>query len=427
MVTWRECRLGDLLQVKHGFAFLGEYFAESGTHIVLTPGNFFDEGGFKQKGDKEKWYRGPVPTDFVLNEGDLIIAMTEQAEGLLGSSALIPQSGLYLHNQRLGRVQVVETLADVRFVYYLFNYKSVRQQISATASGAKVRHTAPSRIADVIVRIPPLAVQQRIAGLLAAYDELIGHSQRRIKSLESIARNLYREWFVQLRFPGNNSEELVELETGLAPSRWKSGRLESFLKVLETGNRPRGGVGDITEGVPSIGAESIVGIGQFNFSKTRYVPRDYFTSMRSGIIQDRDVLLYKDGGRPGIFTPHVTLFGSGFPFEEMAINSHVYRLRASPDISQDYLYFYLSSEPVLHWMHMHGSGAAIPSLAREDLKQLPFVKPDSETLEQFDRVVEPIVTQILTLARKVHNLRVTRDLLLPRLLSGQIDVEAIAA
>ena len=80
---WRDCKLGDLLDIMHGYAFLDEYFADSGTHIVLTPGNFRDEGGFKDKGDKEKWYRGPIPDEYVLQEGDLIIAMTEQAEGLL--------------------------------------------------------------------------------------------------------------------------------------------------------------------------------------------------------------------------------------------------------------------------------------------------------------------------------------------------------
>jgi type I restriction enzyme S subunit len=104
--AWRECTLGDVLIIKHGFAFLGKHFSNTGSHIVLTPGNFFDEGGFKYKGDKEKWYNGPIPADYVLKEGDLIVAMTEQAEGLLGSSAIVPESNLYLHNQRLGLVQV---------------------------------------------------------------------------------------------------------------------------------------------------------------------------------------------------------------------------------------------------------------------------------------------------------------------------------
>ena len=127
IVDWRDCKLGDLLQIKHGFAFLGEHFANSGTHVVLTPGNFLEEGGFNEKSDKAKWYNGPIPSDYVLNEGDLIVAMTEQAEGLLGSSAIIPRSGVYLHNQRLGLVQIRDRKqADQHFIYYLFNSKPVR-------------------------------------------------------------------------------------------------------------------------------------------------------------------------------------------------------------------------------------------------------------------------------------------------------------
>ena len=150
MAMWRDCKLGDLLQIKHGFAFLGEHFANAGTHVVLTPGNFLEEGGFKEKADKAKWYNGPIPDDYVLNKGDLLVAMTEQAEGLLGSSALIPLSGVYLHNQRLGLVQIRDRkLADQHFIYYLFNSKPVRQQLRGSASGTKIRHTAPSRISEV--------------------------------------------------------------------------------------------------------------------------------------------------------------------------------------------------------------------------------------------------------------------------------------
>ena len=69
--NWRECTLGDLVRVKHGYAFKGEFFGGEGTHVVLTPGNFEEAGGFKYKGEKEKWYSGPVPDDYVLNAGDL--------------------------------------------------------------------------------------------------------------------------------------------------------------------------------------------------------------------------------------------------------------------------------------------------------------------------------------------------------------------
>jgi type I restriction enzyme, S subunit len=94
----KQYRLGDCFRIKHGYAFKGEYFSESGTYIVLTPGNFHEEGGFRLRPGKEKYYFSKIPDGYILKEGDLIVAMTEQGEGLLGSSAIIPKDNVYLHN-----------------------------------------------------------------------------------------------------------------------------------------------------------------------------------------------------------------------------------------------------------------------------------------------------------------------------------------
>ena len=104
LLDWRRSRLGDLLTIKHGYAFKSEYFSASGPFVLLTPGNFCESGGFRSKGDQEKYYTGDVPSEYILKRRDLLIAMTEQAPGLLGSSILVPEDDLYLHNQRLGLV-----------------------------------------------------------------------------------------------------------------------------------------------------------------------------------------------------------------------------------------------------------------------------------------------------------------------------------
>ena len=103
--VWRDCMMSDLFKVKHGFAFDGKFFTSEGEYILLTPGNFHDEGGFKLK-DKEKYYVGDIPTDYVLKRGDLLVAMTEQAEGLLGNYAIVPENNKFLHNQRLGLILI---------------------------------------------------------------------------------------------------------------------------------------------------------------------------------------------------------------------------------------------------------------------------------------------------------------------------------
>ena len=101
---WKEKPLSELCDIKHGFAFKSEFFASEGDYVLLTPGNFYETGGYHDRGEKQKYYTGEIPRDYVLGEGDLLVAMTEQAEGLLGSPILIPESGKFLHKQRLGLV-----------------------------------------------------------------------------------------------------------------------------------------------------------------------------------------------------------------------------------------------------------------------------------------------------------------------------------
>src|SRR5713101_1353044 len=227
-MEWPRVRCADLFRVKHGYAFKSRFFDLSGPYVLLTPGNFYEEGGFRDQGEKQKYYTGDVPDGFILNGGDLLVAMTEQAEGLLGSSALIPESNRYLHNQRLGLiVDLDESRLNKHYLYYLFNTREVRHQISGSASGTKVRHTAPERIGRVEVKLPPLLIQRRIADTLSAYDGLIENNQRRMELLEAAARQLYREWFVRLRFPGCEHTRIVN---GV-PEEWERKTLGALAEI----------------------------------------------------------------------------------------------------------------------------------------------------------------------------------------------------
>jgi type I restriction enzyme S subunit len=170
----REIALGEALHIKHGYAFKGKFFSDVGTHIVLTPGNFNEGGGFRLRPGKDRYYVGDIPKDFILGEGDLIVAMAEQGPGLLGSSALIPEGGNYLHNQRLGLIdQIDASLLNKEYLYYLFNTRSVRCQIIGSATGTKVRHTSPDRIYRVKTYVPDVSVQKKVASILSTYDDLI--------------------------------------------------------------------------------------------------------------------------------------------------------------------------------------------------------------------------------------------------------------
>ena len=399
---WRQHKLGDLIEIKHGFAFKGQYFKDSGSHIVLTPGNFYDEGGFKERPDKAKWYSGPIPEEFVLKQGDLIVAMTEQAEGLLGSSALVPQSDRYLHNQRLGLIRVrEEDDVDKKYLYYLFNSRPVRQQIRASANGAKVRHTSPSRIYEVIVQKPPFAVQRRIAGILTAYDELIENNQRRIKILEEMACSLYREWFLNFRFPGHEKVPLVDSSLGPIPKGWSIKPLGEIGENFDRLRKPLSKMqrAEMQGDYPYYGAAKI------------------FDYINDYIFDGEYLLMAEDGSVIAADRAPVLQLAN----EKFWPNNHTHVLRGKHPFSTHFLYLSLSLLDISPYI----TGAAQPKITQENMNRIPFFCGPEPIHHNFDRLVAPMIEQSQVLQQQTSNLRRTRDLLLPRLLSGQVKIAKI--
>jgi type I restriction enzyme S subunit len=198
---WKEAKLSDLCFIKHGFAFKSEFFAAEGDFILLTPGNFYESGGYRDRGEKQKYYVGEIPRDYVLNEGDLLVAMTEQAAGLLGSSILVPETGKFLHNQRLGLVTKKDDAPWINeFFFHVFNTQSVRKEIHASASGVKVRHTSPSKIGEVVVGFPTSMDEQRsIVSTLVELNEEIQRFesiyQEKIALLDELKKSLLHQAF----------------------------------------------------------------------------------------------------------------------------------------------------------------------------------------------------------------------------------------
>ena len=197
---WVKRRLSELCDIKHGYAFEGEYFSNQGDYVLLTPGNFYESGGYRDRGEKQKYFTGPVPSGYVLTKGDMLVAMTEQAAGLLGSPIIVPEPDRFLHNQRLGLVIAKPGVPWVTdFFFHVFNLTAVRQAIHDSASGTKVRHTSPSKIGAVPVWCPALAEQQRIAtqfdALAAETQRLTGIYEQKQAALSALKKSLLHQAF----------------------------------------------------------------------------------------------------------------------------------------------------------------------------------------------------------------------------------------
>jgi type I restriction enzyme S subunit len=204
---WDVSTLNGKVTITHGFAFSSRHFSTHGPFRLTTPGHFFEQGGFREIGEKQKYFTGEVPTDYILRSGDMIVAMTEQSDGLLGSAAFIPDSSNYLHNQRLGRIRPISPELDPGYLYYIFNSTGYRTRVRETAAGTKVKHTSPKKLLEIPVQLAPIAEQQEIAQTLKDLEELLDTLEDLIAKKNNIKQATMQELLTgKRRLPGFEGE-----------------------------------------------------------------------------------------------------------------------------------------------------------------------------------------------------------------------------
>jgi type I restriction enzyme S subunit len=362
---------------------------------------------------------------------------------------------LLSHNATIGRVAIVPPCKErllvgtsltyfrldpqkllPRYLAVYFAGSEFQNQLAAVMSHSTRNQVPVTTQRKLRIVVPPLDEQRAIAHVLGTLDDLIELNRETNELLEEMVRALFESWFVDFdpvraklegRPPAGMHAATAALfpdhfqdsELGQIPKGWEVTTLGAVLGTLETGRRPKGGVSGYSSGVPSVGAESINGIGVFDFSKTKFIPNDFYAKTKAGRIDNLDVLLYKDGGKPGEFRPRVGLYGYGFPFDEFCINEHVFRMRAD-SVGQHFLYFTISDERVLLDFANKGGKAAIPGINQTDVRSTLILLPPKGILAEFDKQAQPICQSIIENFAESRDLATLRDTLLPKLLSGEI-------
>lgn len=195
------------MEVTRGMSLGGEFYSTKGELMRLTLGNFdYKNNCFKDDKSKNNlFFTGAVKPEFILKKDDIITPLTEQAIGLLGSTAKIPCSGKYIQSQDVALIKCNEKL-NPNFAFYLISSKLVRNQLSAAAQQTKIRHTSPDKIKNCIVWIPEYSAQEKIGNFLSSIDEKIALNNRINEKLEQLAKRLYDYWFVQFDFPNSDGK-----------------------------------------------------------------------------------------------------------------------------------------------------------------------------------------------------------------------------
>lgn len=410
--------LGEVASVRSGFAFRSEDMGDWGAPIIkiknIVP-PIVDIQDI-QRVPREIVENDPRIQHFTLHKGDILIAMTGATVGKVGRMPKTNET--YYLNQRVGKVFLTAPdKADYDFIYYALSQDIHVRQMFGIADGSAQANISGNQIESLEIPLPSLLEQRAIAAILGVLDDKIELNRQMNKTLEAMAQALFKSWFVD--FEPFRDKGMEESKLGLIPKGWGVGVLEDVIDSIESGSRPRGGVKEIVEGIPSIGAEHILGLGRYNYSKTKLVPIDFFENMRDGIVHRGDVLLYKDGAQVG----RKSYFDDGFPFDECCINEHVFIIRTNGLVTQKYLYFWLDQLRMTEEIINLNSNSAQPGINRTSVATLTILIPPVQVVKSFDKVVSPLTKRIFVNAKESLTLATIRDSLLPKLLSDKIRVK----
>jgi type I restriction enzyme S subunit len=287
-------------------------------------------------------------------------------------------------------------------------------QIRSFGSGATVEHMRLEDIPSLEICVPSLPRQQRVAGMLSVYDELILNNQQRIRILEEMARALYNEWFVEFRFPGYKKPRSVAATRGNIPEGWRIGALGDVAQTFRGRSYRSVDLAD-EGGLPFVNLKCLDRDGGFRRSGLKRYTGEYKDShvVRKGDIvvavtdmtQERRIV-----ARAALVPTLATEFG--------VCSMDLVRIDPKPPMPRSFLYSLLRYSSFADEVKQHANGANVLHLAPERITDFRFVVPPTSLTQKFADVVAPILQQIDVLQNQIENLRETRDLLLPRLLAG---------
>jgi type I restriction enzyme S subunit len=416
----KKYKLGELLDVTRGASLSGEYYSTEGEFLRLTLGNFdYQNGGFKENTSKDDlFFTGTVKPQFILNEGDIITPLTEQTQGLIGSTARIPQSGVYIQSQDVGLVKCNGELLDPDFCYYLLPSQIVKKQLSAGAQQTKIRHTSPDKIKDVTVFLPELSEQRKIGHILRSIDSQIDNLTAINRNLEQVARQLYDYWFVQFDFPNHDGKpykssggEMVwnEKLKREIPTNWKSSSITAIADIL-SGGTPSKSVDEYWNGTIPFFGPTDVGYSIFQIDTKEHITQSGLEHCASSLFDEGTIIITARGS-----IGKLVVVG-----KQMAMNQSCYALH--PKNGEFEYLFFLTIELIEH-LKQKGSGSVFKSIIAIDIETSWLSIAPNSIIKDFCKVCSPIFKKIKENTIEIDRLQRLRDELLPMLLNGQVNCD----
>lgn len=413
---WKKINLGENCELINGGSWSDKEYSNEGIPVIKVTNMHNGSINFNNL-DKIPENRKKKYEKNILKFNDLIIATVgshpNQPNSVVGKTSIIPKQGDgFLLNQNAVCIRVENhEILDSKFLCYITKTNHFAHFASSRARGsANQVRLAISELRKYDFIAPPLPVQQKIAAILSSYDELIENNKQRIKLLEEMAEEIYKEWFVRLRFPGYENTKIVD---GL-PDGWVRKPIDEFLSFSMSkarlkkfnDNKTYIATADVTD-------INITGKGEIidwenKPSRAQLVPElnSVFFARMSNTYK---VLVFSKTNKELI--------------DELALTSGFLGLKALNEETLPYLFWLIKSDTFHNYKDVFANGATQVSLTNEGFHNIKLVEPSLSIIEKFGKTTSAFLNEIITLNKKNQLLQETRDLLLPRLISGKLSVE----
>ena len=391
-MKYKKGKLGDYIDILSGFAFKTKDFADNGVPIIkikniCPPYVSLEDVTYVSREIAEK------QSKFKLSYDDVLIAMTgshiNQWTSVVGRVARVKYTDTTLLNQRVGKISIKNNVeADINYIYYFLSQDKVKIELATKAGGAANQaNISPAHIKELEFPCPNIETQIKIGAVLRAYDDLIENNQKQIKLLEEAAQRLYKEWFVDLRFPGY---ENIEVVNGV-PEGWKKGVLGD-IALFKRGKT-------ITKSQVCKGKVPVVAGG---------LEPAYYHNKANTVAP---VITVSGSGANAGFSRlyNIDVFASDCSFVDSEITPYVY-----------FVYCFLKD--IKEHIQSLQKGAAQPHVYAKDINALKLIIPTELKLKNYCELIKPFFEKIKTLQKQIEISLQARERLLPKLMSGELEV-----
>lgn len=349
--------------------------------------------------------------------GDILMT----TRGSIGKVAWVPHGFQGLINAQMLILRADSAEVDGRFLFSVLSSPETQQNLKNFASGSAQPQIPIRDLREIEVRMPRIAAQRRIASILSAFDDLIENNTRRIAILEEMARRIYEEWFVRFRFPGHESVRMVESELGLVPEGWSVGTVTD-VAVVYRGRSYKGSELADSGGRPFVNLKCMDRDGGFRASGLKRYTGEFKDSQT---VRPGDMVMgITDMTQERRIVARVGRV-SGLDADFGVFSMDLVRIASRGEYAEPYLYAMFRWSGFADEVKQHANGANVLHLLPARIEEFAFARPTPELAAKFADLFAPMLSLCDKLEQKNANLRATRDLLLPKLISGELDVSAM--